>query len=265
MNLQYLKQVGIRLVAGLALSIVLLLADGMGWLNPVYSGFNFVMKPIEFWTGRVVVSVGQFFDTFGHIASLRDENSKLKVENVELQSEMAKLGEIQKENDSLKNQLALPVSKEWKLETARILSVDTDGSAKHVVIDKGSRAGVREGDAVVVGDLLVGIVKEVFESTSKVRLVSHPEAKLIAIDQQTRAKGLVHGSLEGVVLSDVLNSDALNEGDSVITWSEDIPQGLMVGKIRKIEDRPTSTTKSAYIDTGVALEDLDYIFVILDY
>ena len=184
--------------------ILLILSDGMGWIDPLYSAGNYVVAPIAYWSNRAVVGVENVVGTVLQIGSLRSENAKLIVENSTLRAELAKSHEIERENEILRSQLGIELTKGWKLKKSRILGFDMYGIAEHVIIDTGSDDGISVGNVVILGDLLIGEVREVYASTSKVRLVSNQNSNIIVIDQNTRAKGLVRGSLEGVVMEDVL-------------------------------------------------------------
>ncbi|MBN2101143.1 rod shape-determining protein MreC [Candidatus Dojkabacteria bacterium] len=265
MNLDYLKSKSIYVVVGIVVSFFMLLLDGMGILQPVYSWGNFILEPFEYWSGRVFKGVNNTILTVVEIGSLRSENSDLKIENAELKSEVTKLEEIEKENETLREQVGIDLKLELKLRKVRILGVDSDGLAEHIIIDAGNDEKVEKGDALIVGNVLVGEVRDVYKSTSRVRLVSNQKSNIIALDQDTRARGLVRGSLEGVVFEEVLENEKLEEGDTIITWSDDFPEGLVIGKIRKIEVIPTSSTKRAYLETGVNFENLNYAFVVINF
>jgi rod shape-determining protein MreC len=265
MDPDYLKTNGIRLAVALMTGILLILSDGMGWIDPVYSAGNYIVAPIAYWSNRTVVGVENAVGTVLQIGTLRSENAELVVENSKLRAELGRFRETERENDILRSQLGIELTKDWKLKRSRILGLDTYGIAEHVIIDTGSDDGVSVGDVVILGDLLIGEIREAYASTSKVRLVSNQNSNIFVIDQNTRAKGLVRGSLEGVVMEDVLENEQLNVGDVIITWEDDIPGGLVVGTVSEVVEVPTSSTKKAFLETGFSLEDIDYVFVVLEF
>lgn len=265
MDSEYFKKNGLRYFGGIIISFFLILANGMEWLNPIYSSGNYIMEPLSYWAGRLVKSGENLISTVVEIGSLRNENNDLKVENAKLKAKMSKLDEVEKENQTLREQIEIEATKDFDLEMVRILGIDENGSAEHVLIDAGEDKGIEKGDAVVIGDILIGEVKEVEYSTSRVRLITSQNSNIIAIDSRTRAKGLVRGSLKGIVMEDVLENEELNEGDSVIVWEDKLPPDLVIGEIKKIDIISTSSTKKAYIESGINIEELNYVFVILDF
>lgn len=265
MDTQYVRTTGTRVLLGLVLSLLLILMDGMGWIQPVYGAGSFIVEPVTYWARRSVQSIENVVGTIASIGELRGRNAELALEVSQLRSEVGAYRELERENEVLRSQLGIALTKEWTLVQSRILSIDRYGSAEHVIIDVGFDDGVSEGDTVILGDLLIGTIREVFPSTSRVRLVSNQDSNIYAVDQNTSAKGLVHGSLDGVVMEEILESETVKEGDIVVTWQDDIPGGLVLGLITEIVDIPTSSTKRAYLEPGFSLEDVQYVFVVTEY
>ncbi len=257
-----MRKNGIRLIIGLALSLFFVLADGMGWIKPIYSATNYIFEPIQYWVGRTSVGFSNTFSTIFEISGLRKENSDLRIENAKLTAEIGNLGDVQAENETLRTQLGVEASKNWNLQMVRVLSVDRSGQSEHIIIDGGEDQGIIAGQSVIIGNLLVGQVRDVYKTTSRVRLVTNQQSNVMAMDQNTSAKGLVHGSLEGVVMEEILENESVNVGDVIVCWSSEIPEGLVIGEIRQVEDQPTASTRKVYIETGLNLEDLNYVFVI---
>ena len=265
MDTEYLRENGIRLAAGVAVSVFFLLAYGLGWFQPIYSAGNYVFQPIAYWGTQAVESVGTVVETVTQIGTLSRENARMKAEIAQLRANLGVYQEVHEENSVLRSQLGIPLTQEWKLLEVRILGINVYGVAENVIIDAGSEDGVQTGDAVILGDVLIGEVREVYGSTSRVRLVSNTESNVYSIDRNTNAKGLVRGSLQGIVMEEILESEAVNEGDIVISWEDEIPGNLVIGSVNRVEAVPTSSTKKAYIDPGYSLEDVQYVFVVLEF
>lgn len=265
MDIDYARKNGIPLVAGIVLSLLCMLAYGLGWFQPIYSVGNYVFQPIAYWGSEVMGGIKNVGQTISDIGMLRQENAQLQAENAQLRAQLGVYDSVEEENDILRSQLGIPRAKEWKLAKARILGFDVYGVAEYVIIDEGSNDGIQVGDPVILGDILIGEVREVSDSTAKVRLVSNTQSNIYSIDQNTKAKGLVRGSLKGIVMEEILESEIVNEGDTIITWEDDVPGNLVIGTVIRVEDVPTSSTKNAYIEPGYSLEDIQLIFVVLEY
>jgi rod shape-determining protein MreC len=187
------------------------------------------------------------------------------IENAKLEAELENCKELRKQNEALKTQLDIDIGEDFELEMARVLGIDREGEAQHIIIDKGSDNGLEKGDPVVLGRILVGEVRDVFDSTSRVRLISNQNSNVSVISEETRAKGLLHGTLEGLVMEDILENEKIEEGNTIMVWSDDFPNGLVVGEVREVKIVPTSSTKEAVVQSPLNFEDLNYVFLITNY
>ena len=144
------------------------------------------------------------------------------------------------QNDQFRRLLGLPILSDIPRVTARIVNRSTGNFESTITIDRGEESGISK-DMVVLGpDGLVGRVLESYHGGAKVLLLIDPHSGV-----GVRAlPGLVSGVAQGVAGSDELRVDLeLNDppikvGDVVVTSGEeqsDFPEGLMVGKITKIE------------------------------
>lgn len=264
MDIDYLRKNGIVLVAGIAASLFCMLAYGLGWFKPLYVGVNFVLQPVAYWGRETVEGIRNVSETVSQISSLRAENAKMKAEVTQLQARLGVCAEVENENQILRSQLGIPLTENWKLVKARVLGVDVYGIAEYVIIDRGTDDGIKTGLPVILGDVLVGEVRETYNSISKIRLISNIGSNIYSIDQNTNAKGLVRGSLQGVVMEDILENEIINIGDTIISWEDEIPGNLVIGTVVRIEDVPTSSTKKAYIEPGYSLEDIQYVFIVME-
>lgn len=265
MDTTYLKENGIRLIAGTAISLFCMLAYGLGWFQPIYSAGNYIFQPIAYWGASVISGIQHAGETVMDIGNLSRENAQMQADIAQLKAQLGVYQEVKEENEILRSQLGVPLTQEWTISEARILGIDTYGVAEYVIIDLGSDDKVEVGDAVILGDVLIGEVRDVYGSTSKVRLVSNAESNIYSIDRNTNAKGLVRGSIQGVVMEEILGSETVTDGDVVITWEDEIPGNLVIGSVTRVEEVPTSSTKKAYIEPGYSLEDVQYVFVVLDF
>lgn len=140
---------------------------------------------------------------------------------------------------------------ERKEIAARIIARGSLASSD-VIIDRGSRDGITEGNAVVIGDgFLLGTVVDVSETQATVRLIEDPRSAVTAtVLGQTKTIGLVVGN-EGAVLTlqYVPQDAAISVGDSVVTsgLGENIPEGLLVGIIESVTTEESAPFVTATI------------------
>jgi rod shape-determining protein MreC len=264
MDFENIKKVGIRTGIGIAVSVFLLLVNGLGSLDFLYDFGNYLSEPITFGIGQFSEGVENLLFTIIEIGYLKEENQSVINENLALKAEIGKSVEVELQNEILNTQLNSIPTQNTPLILARILGVDRSGISEHVVVDLGSDDGIEVGNAVVIGDILVGDIRDVYKTTSRVRLVTNRNSNIVSMNRNTRAKGLVRGSLDGLVMEEILESEDVNVDDVIIVWSDNFPRDLVIGTVVSVQNDPTASTKKAYLDPGVSLENLNYVFIVLD-
>lgn len=206
---------------------------------------------------------------FANIESTDDEVSRLREENRKLLAQMSDYTELKKDNEALKSQFEEQSSASSTLLPARIVGFQGSLSMPEViVIDEGVQGGVHAGMAIVVGKNLVGVVEQVSQKYSSVRLVNNPTFSLVAKTEKTDALGVAKGSGNLIVFDRVAITDTLAKDDilltrgSVDTQKGGIDPGLIIGKIvsvRKVESEPF---QSAQVKSLVDIAHLTRVFVV---
>lgn len=218
--------------------------------------------------------LSDFFWTIKNISEFKNENIKLKEENLKMNYEISKLKETQRENEILKKQIEFSKNScleedciKWKI--AGVIGRDPGNFGKQIFINLGSADGILEGQAVVAsGGLLAGKVAEVFSGFSKITLITDPKSSVNSITQTGRANGVVKGSYAtGVRLEMINQAEDLTVGDLVITsgLEEKIPKGLVIGKVSQIEESANRVFKSAQIDMFADFNHIEEVFVANKY
>lgn len=176
--------------------------------------------------------IGGFFKDYVVLVDTQEENTKLR----------AKLDEALLENQQLRSQLqvaevaeSLRLFRESStLETlpAQVIG-NTTGNGEHVVlVDQGSRDGVRKGMAAIVPEGIVGKVVNVFPNASYVLLATDPSFAAGVISQNHRVVGTAKGLGETNLRVDyVPNEKVVEDGERWYTSGTDriFPRGLPVG------------------------------------
>jgi cell shape-determining protein MreC len=97
-------------------------------------------------------------------------------------------------------------------------------------------------------------------------LVTDPEFKLAAKDQDSGAVGILKGQLgNGLVLDEVGQTDSLKPGDSVTSagLGGQIPPGLLIGKVQSVNSRSNVVFQSAQVETQFRVNGLRFVYVVL--
>ena len=230
--------------------------------NFVYSLFNPLQKFI-FKTGQKTASV---ILSFSRLSVLEKEREALEKENLKLKAEIAKLRELKKENEILKEALQLK-EKNFQVLPAEILgkSVGEDS----LILDKGKKDGVFVGQvAISPENCLVGRVSKVYSDFSIVTLISQKEFRFNGKIQEKKIEGLIEGRGNLNLFFTLLPKEKeINVGDTVISsfLGGIFPDSILIGEIEKVEKLDIKPYQEAKIKIAFSLSDLEFVFLIKNF
>lgn len=205
--------------------------------------------------------------TFGlfHAEGALSEEEKLREENRELLTQLAKQKELEKENEALHDQFEVGNPSTQDLLPARVIGRNND----QFVIDKGSADGVKPENIIIFKDNLVGKVIKVSKHLSVVHLVTHPEISFTAEAVKTETLGVINGrGGSSFIFGNVVLSDKLEKDDLVVTrgdideHGQGYPPDLVVGKITAVYKQPSALFQNAEVKSLVDFGKLSTVFVI---
>lgn len=198
---------------------------------------------------------------------LREENARLRAELERLRQVQALYADLENENRALRAELGLKARSEYPLLPAQVIVRSPSAWFSSVVIDRGSRDGVRVNMAVVNSEGLVGKVERVTPFTSTVKLLVDPDFQASVIDAVTGEDGRVQGrGSEGAVAEFPFNRDARVEpGHALLTsgLGAVLPRGLLVGTVETVGMRENNLVKFATVRPAVDFARLDFVQVVL--
>lgn len=208
---------------------------------------------------------------FSSLDALRAENAALQEENVRLTRE-ARLGELaQGENQRLRALLELEERDGGlTLTDAWVMARSPDPWRACVTLDKGSAAGLREGQCVVdAAGALVGRISETGNTWAQVTLLTDPAFSLAAQGSQTELLGALSGRLDrmeqGELIFTPLGSGASAQlGEGILTYAQGgrYPAGLLVGSVTSREEDPAGLQAAAVVTPAADLSSLGQVFVV---
>lgn len=156
---------------------------------------------------------------------------------------------------------------------ARVMLLGPDNSLDTYTIDAGTDDGVAPGQAVVVGQSLVGVVVRSEARASLVLSLSSPGCYISArlgrpdeAESRPRLLCAVRGGGAGGVLAIVFSSVSEAQPGWVAMTSgleKDIPAGLLLGDLAgRFEDGEESGTMEAVLRPRVDLQSVDFVTVL---
>jgi rod shape-determining protein MreC len=242
-----------------------------------------LLDPVRSAFGSVGSGITGFFTTIGEIDRLRSENDRLRAQLAGAEARLAELREAAAENAELRGLLGLTTSLQMELLPVRILGRDPGNFTWEVGIDAGTDDGLRVGMPVVADadgvGALAGSVVAAGSDSATVRLVVDARSSVVAIDQESRALGLVQGQLGGqLVMIQVRASDAIAVGDTVVSAGLTLtdaggaaigrspyPRGLLIGRIQALELDPDGLTQTAFVRPAVDFSSVTRLLVVVHF
>lgn len=255
----------ISLLAILVAAIFLSIIDRGGFFNPIRGLFQTISTPIQIGVYRSVAGIKEKLSFFTEIGSLRNFNTELLEENIELKSQIAVLKKVEEENKLLKEQAGV-TQKEFigkKLQIADITGFSPLGTQSRLILNKGKIDGVKPGDLGVLKDNLIGRIIIVTEKTSTLQLLTDPEMKLPAVTVGG-AKGLLVGQFGSEIkLTKVLQQEKIEENELVLTIADSgLPKNLVLGKISTVLKDDKEIFQEARIEYLIPVSKINQVFIL---
>lgn len=166
------------------------------------------------------------------------ENQFLNQENRRLFSANLKTAELEKENELLRKELGVARKRNWQVEIAKIFQLNNSGEFRTALIDKGSNHGIQPGLAVVFeGDILLGVVKEVFPDSAEIFLINDPRISVSVKSRDSQVFARARGDLnKGMALELITNQENVAIGELFLTSGLDgLPGLLIAGSVSNVK------------------------------
>jgi rod shape-determining protein MreC len=198
------------------------------------------------------------------IDQLRQENQQLRIRNAQLE-------EVFRENDRLRRQAGFPQQTPWKVKMAQVVGRDPSNWWRTLIIDRGSRDGIRPNMAVIAPEGLVGRVSVVGYTQSQVSMVGDANCLVSVLVQETRDNGIIEpgssASSENsmVDLTHLSRNHTLKPGQKVITSGLGgvFPKGIFVGVVVDSEAVEYGLYTQARVKLGVDVGRIEEVWVVM--
>lgn len=258
-------------VSFLLLSFLLMILPLEGFVSSVKAVLAYVFIPqvrLAHGTAKYAENVHQ---TVRELLDAHRENRALKQE-IEMTKLLASQAEaILDENGRLTEILRLNPAKRWVGVWAKVAYREPT-QWNTVIIDKGSRDGIRERSAVISMEAgkegLAGVVVEVTENTSKVLLVRDEDFSAAVYLERGQEEGLLVGNgPRPVRIKYIPLLTHVEKGDKVFTaaTSSIFPAGILVGEVSGVrEDESFQTALTVNVEPLVHSAAVKEVFVILE-
>ena len=179
---------------------------------------------------------------------------------------------LEKEVEELKKQLELNKTlTEYKAINATILSRNKSYWFNNMIIDKGSKNGIKEGMAVITKQGLVGKISKVYKTSSEIKLITSDDTNYkVSVSIKTNDSeniAILNGfdPKTGLIkISGVDKNSKVDIDNEVLTSGLGgvFPGGIYIGTVSKIESDKYNLSNNLYIKTTQDFNNIHYVTVL---
>ena len=226
----------------------------LGWVRPVLETLHVVRE------GFSGIGTG-VLDIF----SLEEENRILRSRLEALLAHEETHQELSRENARLRKLLEFRAKAGWRVTPAEVIGRELGPWSRGLLLDKGSKQGIRQGMAVITPVGLIGRIVDAAPNTSRVALLTDPHFRVMGRLPENSVTGLVTGGPTGECLINYLPLDQeFKEGQEVFTagGKSFAPAGIPIGVIQKVWQDSSEMYQTARLRPMVHLGAVDEVLVV---
>ena len=209
-------------------------------VDAVVPSFDWALVP-------VTRAVGMFED-FQSYTRIYEQNQELRRELQQMKAWKEAALQLEQKNARLMDLNQVRMDPKLTHVTGVVLADAGSPFRQSVLLNVGSRDGIRDGWATMDGIGLVGRIAGVGERTSRVILLNDSNSRIPVTVQPSGQKALLSGDNTPAPPLDFLeNPDLVRPGDQVVTSGDGgmFPAGLLVGQVAQGSDRRLRVRLSA--------------------
>lgn len=228
-----------RLLVLAVLSVGLMVVDArFDYLKPVRSQMGLVLTPFYGVADLPVRAWEGVRDQFTSRSELLAENERLKAESLLMQRRLQKLATLTEQNVRLRELLNSAALVDDKVLVSELIGVDPNPFTQRILIDKGSKDGVFQGQPVLDASGLMGQVVEVMPYTARVLLLTDTTHSIpVQVNRNgLRAIAVGTGNPERLELRFVADTADIKEGDLLVSsgLGQRFPAGYPVAVVKEV-------------------------------
>jgi rod shape-determining protein MreC len=258
---------GLRLLLLAGLSIVLLVIDHRdNHLDTVRRTIGATVYPLRVLVDAPVSVWRWANETTASRNDLQLENSRLRTERLITQARLQRYSALEAENARLRSMLEARALVRERVRVAEIMSVSSDPFRHVLVVDKGTRDNVYDGQAVIDADGVIGQIIEAGVLSSQTMLISDPGHDLpVEVNRnglRTIARGT--GEYDRLDLPFLPNNADIEPGDLLVTSGRGgaFPAGYPVAIVDSVTRIPQEPFAAVTATPSAALSQVREVMLI---
>ena len=249
----------LRLLTYLALSVALIVLDQRGdVLGKARAQANLAVQPL-WWLAGLPGRLGDSVrDDAVTRSMLAEDNRRLRNALLVSGARQARLQVAAAENARLRGLLGAAERGGLDVQLAPILDIDLDPTRQRLVLDAGTRDGVRKGQSVIDAGGLVGQIIEATPTTATVLLITDPDHAVPVLVGRNGVRLVAYGKgrSDQLELPNIPLSADVKAGDAIITsgLGGRFPPGFPVGTVATLRPDDSRAFLVAELKPGAQLD-----------
>jgi len=197
------------------------------------------VAPILDALSRPAATISQTVDRVQGLIALDRENTLLKQQNNRLKRWRNVALQLETENRELQKLLNFVPSSALSFISARVISDSGGAFVRSMLINSGSRDGIREGQIAVTGDGLVGRVGGVGQRSSRILLITDINSRIPVVTETSQFRAILAGdNSDRPQLAHLSSVARVLVGERIVTSGRGgaFPPGLPVGQVISVAE-----------------------------
>ena len=194
-----------------------------------------------------------------NLVDLQASYQELEAENQRLREQLAELRRTRVLLDRYRELLSLPVEPNLHVISARVIADMQSPFVRTLVANTGRLAGVKEGQAVIGGNGLIGRIVSVGRVSSRLLLLTDFNSHVPVLIAPNNTRAILSGNnADNPVLRFLPKNTVVEAGAEVVTSGDggQVPIGIPVGVVR-VDDNGR-----LFVDLQEELHNLSYVRII---
>ena len=229
-----------------------------GHLESLRSTLSVLVYPMQYVVNLPVRFVRWTRESLDTRASLLEDNQRLRIEQLLLSSRLQKYEVLEMENRRLRKLLESSFKLSERVLIAELLDVDLQPFSHTVLINKGQREGVYDGQPIVDADGIMGQIVHVGPFSSTVLLITDLSHAIPVQINRNGLRGIAVGTgrYHSLQLEYLSNNADIRKGDLIISsgLGSHFPAGYPVGVVTDIKLDPAEPFAKVLIAPSAKLE-----------
>jgi rod shape-determining protein MreC len=234
---------------------------------------------VQQWFYKPAGSIAGFFEDIRNLRTIYEENEQLRITAAAYARDKVNYNFIENENKRYKEELFFTKQQKemynYNYLIAQVISVSNDANNRTLMINLGSKNGIKPNMAVTTIDGLIGLVSSVTPYTAAVTPITEldeasPTFNSIAVTilgREEESFGILSSynkESSRVIMSKIAEKDKMDIQDTVITSGNGnvYPRGLVVGTVESKQLGDFGLTYTASVKLSASFDHLTEVFVV---